>query len=192
MSKEFNLQEVLLGATLFFIEEGLVIGAGPTTVSKLAIPAGANADDFQALGCANDLTPWQETQADTPRRCFDGNRFRTTTKQIVNAEGWEFTINDHIEPVWRLMLGLSAEITDETPVPVYAEAVREINGYLKFQARNVHTKGDLFVMDIWGKLTLAELPTYADTTVQPKLRFEVLDSDNNVTTLYNAEDIPNP
>lgn len=190
MAKEFNLQEVLMGATLFFVEEGTLIEGGATPVSKLALPDDTPGTDWQTFGCTNDLTPFQTTETDTPRKCFDGNRFRTTIKTIVTNEGWEFTINDHIEPVWRMMLGLSAPIADDTPVPVYATAIREINGYLKFQARNVHSQGDVFVMDIWGKLTLAELPTYADKTVLPKLRFEVMDSPNNIVELTNVEDLP--
>ena len=34
MAKEFNLQEVLMGANFFFIEEGTLIGGGATPVSR--------------------------------------------------------------------------------------------------------------------------------------------------------------
>ena len=190
MAKEFNLQKMLLGATCFFVEEGVDIEGGGTLVSKLAIPDDDPGTDWQNFGCVNDLTPFQTTEDDTPMKCFDGNRYRTVTKTIVTADGWEFTINDHVELVWRLMLGLDDEIADDTPVPVYANNIREINGYLKFQARNVNTRGDVFVMDIWGRLTLAELPTYADKTVLPKLRFEVMESDNNVIELQSVADLP--
>lgn len=189
MAKAFNLQETLLGSTLFFVEEGVAIEGGETLVSKSALPDDTPGTDWQTFGCANNLTPFRTTETDTPRICFDGNRYRTTVREIVTADGWEFEITDHVEPVWRLMLGLSAPIANDTPVEVFANNVREINGYLKFQARNVHSQGDVFVMDVWGKLTLAELPTYADKTVHPKLRFESMDSVNNIVELYNVADL---
>lgn len=185
---QFNLQKTMLGSTLFFVESGLLIDG--VTVSKVAKPDIDPTSNWRELGCANDLTPYRVTEDDTPFKCFDGKRFRQESTTVVLEDGWEFTLKNHCEPIYRLMLGLSAEITDDTPVVPYAENIREIYGWLKFQARNIIQQGDIWVMDLWGKLEMIEVPTYNDKSVFPRLRFKNESSGENVVKLTNVENLP--
>ncbi|MGD1979770.1 MAG: hypothetical protein PVJ98_10275 [Akkermansiaceae bacterium] len=185
---QFNLQKTMLGSLLFFVEQGLSIDG--VSVSKSAKPDVDPTTNWRSLGCANDLTPYRVTEDDTPFKCFDGNRFRQDTTTVVLEDGWEFSLESHCEPIYRLMLGLSAEVVDDTPVIPYAENIREIYGWLKFQARNVNKKGDVWVMDLWGKLEMIELPTYNDKSVFPRMRFTSETSGLNVIELTNVANLP--
>jgi hypothetical protein len=185
---QYNLHKLMMGSTLFFIEQGVTVDS--VTVSKLAKPDVDPATNWRTLGCVNDLTPYRVTEEDTPFKCFDGTRFRQETTTVVLEDGWEFTLKNHCEPIYRLMLGLTAEVQDDTPVVPYEQNVREIYGWLKFQARNVNANGDIWVKDIWGKLEMIEVPTFTDKSVYPRLRFKVETSDLNVVELTNVENLP--
>ena len=87
------------------------------------------------------------------------------------------------------MLGLAAEVADDAPVIPYAKNVREIYGWLKFQATNVNQAQDIWTMDLWGKLEMIELPTYNDKSVFPRLRFTQNDSALNVVELDNVANV---
>ena len=184
---QFNLQKTMLGSTLFFIESGVTVDG--VTVSSTAKPDIDPATNWRTLGCVNDLTPYRVTEEDTPFKCFDGTRFRQESTTVTLEDGWEFTLKNHCEPIYRLMLGLAAEVSDDTPVVPYAENLRQIYGWLKFQARNVNTQGDIWVMDLWGKLEMIELPTYNDKSVFPRMRFKVESSVENVVELTNVENL---
>lgn len=181
----YNLQKTMLGSELYFIESGLTVDS--VTVSATAKPDISPANNWYPLGCANDLTPYRVTEEDTPFKCFEGGRYRQETSTVVLEDGWEFTLKNHAEPIYRLMLGLDARVTDETPVIPYAENIREIFGWLKFQATNVNKSQDIWTMDLWGKLEMIELPTYNDKSVYPRLRFTQHDSDLNVVELDNVQ-----
>lgn len=181
---QFNLQKTMLGSKLYFIENGVTVDT--VTVSKDAKPDTDPTTNWRSLGCANDLTPYRVTEEDTPFKCFDGKRFRQRSTTVVLEDGWEFSLESHCEPIYRLMLGLSAEVADDTPVIPFAESIREIMGWLKFQARNVNANGDIWTMDLYGRLEMIELPTYNDKSVYPRMRFTTEESDLNVVELTNV------
>ena len=184
---QYNLQKTMLGSTLYFIESGVTVDT--VTVSKTAKPDISPTSNWRTLGCVNDLTPYRVTEEDTPFKCFEGARYRQETTSVVLEDGWEFTLKNHAEPIYRLMLGLAAEVADDTPVIPYAKNVREIYGWLKFQATNVNQAQDIWTMDLWGKLEMIELPTYNDKSVFPRLRFTQNDSALNVVELDNVANV---
>ena len=184
---QYNLQKTLLGCRLFFVEEGKVIDG--VTVSKTAVPDVDPEDNWASLGCADRLQPYRKTEQDNSFKCFNGTRYEETTTEIVTEDGWDFTLEAHSEPLYRMMLGLVDEIQDGVPVRAYQNNIREVRGYLKFQARNVNANADVIVMNIWGKLTMVELPEYSDKSVYPRLRFTVESSDNNIVDPSNIENI---
>lgn len=185
---QFNLQKTMIGATAFFIENGLVIDS--VTVSKNAKPDVDPTANWRTLGCVNQLTPYQQTEEDTPIKCFNGTRYIQERETIVLEDGWDIVLRDHSEPIYRLLLGLAAEIQDGTPVIPYANNVRKIEGWLKLQGRNVNANGDVWVMDLYCKMELPELPTYNDKTVLPTVRFTSLGSDYDVVELTNVQNVP--
>lgn len=184
---QFNHQKLMLGSTLFFIEQGVTVDG--ITVSSTAKPDIDPATNWRTFGCVNDLTPYRVTEEDTPFKCFDGTRFRQESTTVVLEDGWEFTLKNHVEPIYRLMLGLGAEVADDTPVVPYSQSIRQIFGWLKFQARNVNRQGDIWVMDLWGKLEMLELPTYNDKSAFPRMRFKVEDSPETVAEFTNVANI---
>lgn len=184
---QYNLQKTMLGSTLYFIESGVTVDS--VTVSKTAKPTFDPTSNWRTLGCVNDLTPYRVTEEDTPFKCFESGRYRQETTSVVLEDGWEFTLKNHAEPIYRLMLGLAAEVTNDASVIPYAKNVREIYGWLKFQATNVNKAEEIWTMDLWGKLEMIELPTYNDKSVFPRLRFTQNDSAFNVIELDNVQNV---
>jgi hypothetical protein len=186
---QYNLQKTMLGSTLYFIESGLTVeGAvvGPTIKPDITPTT-----NWRTLGCVNELTPYQVTEEDTPFTCFEGTRYRQESSTVVLQDGWEFTLKNHCEPIYRLMLGLDAEFsTNAATVIPYKKNIRQIYGYLKFQAKNVNKDQQIWTMDLWGKLEMIEMPTYNDKSVFPRLRFINEDSAQNAIKLENIANTP--
>lgn len=185
---QFNLQKTMIGALAFFVESGKVIDG--VAVSKAAKPDVDPTTNWQKIGCVSSLTPYAQTAQDTPISCFDGTRYRTQNTTIVEEDGWDIILREWSEPIYRLLLGLAAEIQDDTPVIPYQKNIREIEGWLKLQGRNVNTNGDVWVKDLWCKMELIERPTFANRTVLPQLRFTSLGSEYDVVEMTNVENLP--
>lgn len=185
---QFNLQKTMIGALAFFIEGGKTVDG--VNVSKSAKPDVDPTTNWQKIGCVSELTPYRQTEQDTPVSCFDGIRYRTENTTITVEDGWDIRFREFSEPVYRLLLGLSAEIQDDTPVIPFQQNIREIEGWLKLQGRNVNNNGDVWVKDLWCKMELIEVPTFNNRTVLPQLRFTSLGSDYDVVQLTNVENLP--
>lgn len=188
---QFNLQKTMLGATAFFIEKGVTVDTDPAVeVAVDAKPTNDPVTNWRTLGCVVDMTPYRQTEEDTPIKCFNGQRYTQERTTVVLEDGYDLTLRDHAEPIYRLLLGLDAEVVNTTPVVPFQKNIREIEGWLKLQARNVNADGDVWVMDLWCKMELIELPTYNDKTVLPKLRFTSLGSGLDVVQLTNVANVP--
>ena len=179
-----NVQKMLMGAHLFWVEEGTVVDG--LTVSSLVIPDVDPEENWQSMGCANDLTPFAETENDEPEICFDGNRYNVDTDVLVTSDAWIATLNSHNEFFFRMLTGIDNPIQDGIPMRVYETSDRSVYGFLKYQTRNVHSKGDVWVMNLWVKVTINQLPTYGRTTVKPQLRFTVKSSPHNIAEFTNV------
>lgn len=168
----WNLEKLIIGSFAFFAESGKTIDLN--VVDKDYFPDTDPAENWEAgsMGCVMESELTTEKETDTDYCPSPNGGYIKNDDEVVVADIIKFKTREHMEPYWRLALGLNNEIEDGTAQTPFAKKRRKINGWMKFQLRG-DDGSDRVVMNVWGRLELDENPKYSKDPTKPGLKFTI-------------------
>ena len=167
----YNLQKLILGGFLFFVEKGETIDN--ITVDPETYPDTDPAENWNSLGCVSEVNFNKETETDTDYCPSPAGGYNKEDDEVVVSDNIEFITRAHSEPYWRMLLGLNNKIVDGTAQTPFANKRRYIEGWLKIQGR-AQDGADRVVMNIYGRLTINDNPKWSKDATKPALKFQKL------------------
>lgn len=178
----YNLEKLVIGGFLFFVESGKTIDA--ITVDKDTYPDVDPITNWNSLGCISEVNFEPETETDTDYCPDPAGGYTKEDDERVVRDLIKFVTREHSEPFWRLLLGLNNEIVNGTAQTPLANNQRYIEGWLKVQGR-ADDGSDRIVMNIWGRLSLDANPKWSKDPTKPALKFQKLYS--SIATVEPAD-----
>ncbi len=183
----YNLKREIIGTFLFFAEQGSVVDG--ITVDVNAFPDVDPESNWNSLGCVSEFNVETDDEGeDEYCPAPTGGYIKETIPNIV-ADYLDFQVRDHSEPIWRMMMGLTAEAVDGVEQVPFSDTQREIFGWLKVQGRGRDGR-DRIVMNVYGKITLNSSLQWSRNVTRPELRFQVLSSPIATLTPDGIGDLP--
>lgn len=166
-----KLEKTTIGGFLYFVESGKTIDA--TVVSAAAYPDVDPITNWDSLGCIQEVNFEAEKETDTDYCPSASGGYDKVDDERVVRDLLKFVTREQSEPVWRMMLGLNAQIVNGTAQTPFANGKRYIEGWLKVQGR-ADDGTDRIVMNIWGRLSLDANPKWSKDPTKPALTFQKL------------------
>ena len=158
MALPSDVKKPIYGALVYFAPEGETIEA--VTVAKDAKPAGSVYDDWESLGCIEELTVSPEvSEAGEPIYCFNATTGKYELEDTENTDGevrlmLSITCNTVTPYILQMSMAASAVgVSDGTYTPA-SQRGGAYKGWLKVQQQ----KGTSIVnvLEIWCEIRLAE------------------------------------
>ncbi len=176
-------EELLIGAFVFFAENGETIDAATVAIDSLPddVPA-TNWTDWE-LGAVErvKITPTiKQFPQSKPRR--NGRGYNSDPKQVITGWVIEMTLDSYSEFIHRLQLGSTAKVVDGVAFTPFQKGTDlHALGWMRIEAKaDGITKVN--VID-WTELRLTSIPEWKEEFGKPVLQFTVLgDDDGGLST----------
>lgn len=171
-------EELLLGAFVFFIPNGVTVDAETVAIDNLPDDSPATNWTDKAIGCIERVKinkSVKESARSCPRETggYDETPRRITTGWVI-----EMTTSEYNELIHRLSLGAPAAIADGTAfTPFQIGGDDKIAGWLRIEAKDETGATKINIID-WVELRLTDIPEWSNEYGKPVLQFTVR-GDNN-------------
>lgn len=184
-----TLSEIIIGGFAYFVEAGLTVDA--QTIGPSVKPDNDPLSNWtdHTLGTVLNFKP-DNVKIDSPYlepQPSGGHALKN--RSFVTQDFLVIQTREMSELVWRLQMGLTAQIAEGTAQTPGLELDRKIQGWLRLQGRNL-TGYDRFIQDWWCECRLETGNAFDDKVVTPSLRFTLIKSVNGVAVAGNSTNFP--
>ncbi len=188
MAAPLNLER-FLGGFAYFIEAGTTVDAQVVSATiKPDVSPLTNWSD-RSLGSILSLSHEPKFEDDPFKKPAATGGWEEVPRKYVVADYLNMESREMGENLLRLELGLNAKIEEGTAQTPFATTKRQIDGWLRLQARQ-ETGQDLLILDVWVTLELTEGIKAEGKVTQPKFRFTVIKTVAGVAVAGNSVVFP--
>lgn len=169
-------ERAIVGGFCYFLEDGNVVGG--TAIGSTSRPLSSlSAWDSFYMGCTQNIGT-QKTEKVTTVLCPNATGGYTEEEiKKVNGRFINFQTSNTIEPTLRYALGADTNLVDGVVFTPFSAENEESKGWLKVKL--VLDSGQDVTMMVWGKLMLANQPTWSNDIYLPEYKFQILDNSLN-------------
>ena len=165
-----KVERSILGSFLAFARGGTTIDA--VVVSELAYPDVTPTTNWSSLGCVIENTAEYQEEDYTIKCPSPSGGYSEKTSKSVTRDSQLFTTEGTNPLWWELAYGFAGPVVDGVPQTPFSSVDRYIYGWLKAQIRGEDGL-DRIVMNVWGKLRLAEQFKASEAPTRPSWRFDI-------------------
>lgn len=184
-----SLAEIIIGGFAYFIESGLTVDA--QTVSPTVKPDNDPTTNWtdHTLGTVLNFKPGNEKIDSKFLRPLPSGGHELVNRSFVTQDYVVIQTREMHELVWRLQMGLTAQIAEGTAQTPGLSKDRKIEGWLRLQGRNL-TGYDRFIQDWWCECRLETENAFDEKVVTPSLRFTLIKAVSGVAVAGNSTNFP--
>lgn len=179
MAAMYKLQKQVIGGFLDFIPHGETVDT--ETTGPTVLPDDDPIENWTeySLGCVEQVQFEKEEETDEDYCPSETGGYRKEKEMRIVSDSILFTLQQHSEPIFRLLLGLNQKMTGATGQKIFENTGdRQITGWIRM--RGVGKAGEALVLaKIEVKLRLSDYPGWSRESTKPVISCEVIDNDLN-------------
>lgn len=170
-------EELLLGAFVYFAEDGTTIDSDTVAIDSLPDDDPATNWTNVQVGTISQVKITPETSTSTTSTPQATGGYRDTKKVRVTGYMIAMTLNEYNELVHRLTLGKKSAITAGTAFTPFQLGEIKATGWLRIEAKDEAGTSRVKLID-WAEVRITEIPEWKNEFGRPVLEFTIL-GDNN-------------
>lgn len=169
----YELRRLILSGWVDFIEHGTTVDLNPTSSSVLPDDDPIENWTDATLGSALGVDFDKKEKTDEVVRPSEEGDWEQEDFTRVLADYLDIELENHSEPIFRLLFGMKQKMTGTTGQRIYAHrGDRSINGWLRLRGKN-QDGTDMIVAKIEVKMMLKSYPGWKVDAPYPVVRFQV-------------------